>query len=59
MDHFQYRDSRLHVEDVRLSDISDAVGTPFYVYSTATIERHYTVFSDAFSRIWQVLMMIM
>ena len=49
MDHFQYRDGVLHAEDVALPDIAEAVGTPFYCYSTATLTRHYQVFSDAFA----------
>ena len=49
MNHFQYRNSVLHAEDVSLARIADDVGTPFYCYSTATLERHYRVFSDAFA----------
>ena len=48
MHHFDYRDGVMHAEGVDLRRIADAVGTPFYCYSTATIERHYTVFSQAF-----------
>lgn len=51
MNHFDYRDGILHAEDVALPVIAQQVGTPFYCYSTATIERHYTVFSKAFSDI--------
>ncbi len=51
MNHFDYRDGILHAEDVSLPDIAAAVGTPFYCYSTATLERHYTVFSGAFDDI--------
>ena len=47
MHHFTYRDGRLHAEDVDLTTLADAVGTPFYCYSTATLERHYSVFSRA------------
>jgi len=47
MDHFSLRDGGLHAEDVDLTAIADAVGTPVYVYSTATIERHVRVFRDA------------
>jgi len=46
--HFHYRDGTLHAEDVSLADIAAEVGTPFYCYSRATLERHYTVFADAF-----------
>src|SRR5258705_4636693 len=49
MNHFDYRNGVLHAEAVDLSDLADAVGTPFYCYSTATLERHYRVFSEAFS----------
>ena len=49
MNHFQYRDGVLHAEDVSLARLADEVGTPFYCYSTATLERHYRVFSDAFA----------
>ena len=48
MNHFQYRDGILYAEDVPVAEIAKAVGTPFYVYSTATLERHYRVFSEAF-----------
>ena len=49
MHHFQYRDGRLHGEDVDLTALAAEVGTPFYCYSTATLERHYRVFADAFA----------
>lgn len=49
MHHFAYRDGILHAEDVNLEALARNVGTPFYCYSTATIERHYTVFAEAFS----------
>lgn len=48
MDHFNYRDRRLCAEEVPLETIAERVGTPFYCYSSATIERHYRVFADAF-----------
>ena len=48
MNHFEYRDGVLHAEGVPVPKIAEAVGTPFYIYSTATIERHYRVFSEAF-----------
>ncbi len=47
MDHFLYRNGALHAEDVPLAEIAAAVGTPFYVYSTATLERHYRLFDEA------------
>src|SRR5579864_4083187 len=49
MNHFDYRNGVLHAEAVSLVELADAVGTPFYCYSTATLERHYRVFSDAFA----------
>jgi diaminopimelate decarboxylase len=48
MHHFTYRHGILHAEDIDLADLAAAVGTPFYCYSTATLERHYRVFADAF-----------
>jgi diaminopimelate decarboxylase len=47
MDHFNLKDGILHAEDVPLPAIAEAVGTPVYVYSTATIERHVAVFKAA------------
>ncbi|WP_417249722.1 diaminopimelate decarboxylase [Celeribacter sp.] len=47
MDHFLYRDGVLHAEDVPVTDIAAAVGTPFYVYSTATLTRHFHLFDEA------------
>src|ERR1700739_4319635 len=49
MNHFDYRNGVLHAEAVNLIDLADKVGTPFYCYSTATLERHYRVFTDAFA----------
>jgi diaminopimelate decarboxylase len=49
MNHFEYRNGVLHAEAVNLIGLADVVGTPFYCYSTATLERHYRVFSDAFA----------
>jgi diaminopimelate decarboxylase len=47
VDHFQYRDGHLHAEDVPLSLIAEQVGTPVYVYSAATLLRHYGLFTSA------------
>ncbi len=47
MDHFLYRDGALYAEDVPVAEIAAAVGTPFYVYSTATLKRHFTLFDEA------------
>ena len=49
MHHFDYRHGVLHAEAVNLVDLAKAVGTPFYCYSTATLERHYRVFAGAFA----------
>lgn len=49
MDHFAYRNGVLHAEDLPLTAIAEAVGTPVYVYSRATLERHAQVFRDALS----------
>ena len=46
MNHFEYRDGALFAEDVPVASIAAKVGTPFYCYSTATLERHYKVFSQ-------------
>jgi len=48
MNHFDYRNGVLHAEAVDLIALAEAVGTPFYCYSTATLERHFRVFSEAF-----------
>jgi diaminopimelate decarboxylase len=47
MNHFQYKNGMLCAEGVQLDRLADAVGTPFYCYSTATLERHFKVFSGA------------
>ena len=50
MQHFEYRQGRLFAEDVDLAQIAASVGTPFYCYSTATLTRHFRVFSEAFAK---------
>ena len=47
MDHFLYRDGILHAEDVAIPEIAAAVGSPFYVYSAATLRRHFRLFEEA------------
>ena len=47
MDHFIYKDGVLHAEDVSVAEIAASVGTPFYVYSEATLARHFRVFDEA------------
>ena len=49
MDHFLYQDGQLYAEDVPVADIASAVGTPFYCYSTATLQRHFRMFDEALS----------
>jgi diaminopimelate decarboxylase len=49
LNHFHYKNGVLHAENVPVPDIARAVGTPFYLYSTATLERHIRVFQEAFS----------
>ena len=50
MHHFNYRDGALYCEDVAVSEIADRFGTPLYIYSTATLERHYRVLAEAFAQ---------
>ena len=47
MDHFNYRDGELYAEEVPLARIAEAVGTPCYVYSRATLERHFQAYREA------------
>jgi diaminopimelate decarboxylase len=49
MHHFTYRNGVMHAEAVDLIELATAVGTPFYCYSTATLQRHYQVFAEAFA----------
>jgi diaminopimelate decarboxylase len=49
MHHFTYHNGALHAENVSLTALAEAVGTPFYCYSQATLERHYNVFAEAFA----------
>ena len=49
MHHFAYRNGGLCAEAVNLAALAESVGTPFYCYSTATLERHYRVFAQAFA----------
>ena len=51
MNHFDFRDGQLHAEDVAIRAIAEEIGTPFYCYSTAALERHYRVFAEAFADI--------
>ncbi len=49
MHHFAYQDNQLYAEDVAIKDIATQVGTPVYVYSAATLRRHFRVFDEAFA----------
>ncbi len=51
MDHFNYRDGVLHAEDVPVDEVAASVGTPFYLYSTATLVRHFRLFDEGLSGI--------
>ncbi|HET97713.1 MAG TPA: diaminopimelate decarboxylase [Desulfurivibrio alkaliphilus] len=51
MNHFQYRDNVLFAEEVAVPEIAAAVGTPFYLYSAATLRRHFSAFDQAFAGI--------
>ncbi len=47
MNHFKYRDNVLHCEEVPVQEIAAQIGTPFYLYSHATLTRHFQVFNEA------------
>lgn len=49
MNHFGYRNGELYAEEAAIARIAEAVGTPFYCYSTATLKRHYGAFAAAFA----------
>ena len=51
MHHFKYRDNELYCEEVPIAAIAEKAGTPFYLYSHATLKRHFSVFSDAFQSV--------
>lgn len=48
MDHFNYKGGVLYAENVSIPELAATVGTPFYCYSTATLERHFKVFAEGF-----------
>lgn len=50
MDHFQYRDGELFAEELPVARLADQFGTPLYIYSRATLERHFYAFDDAFGQ---------
>src|SRR3954463_4006865 len=49
MHHFHYKDGVLHAEAVSIARLAAEVGTPFYCYATATLDRHYRVLAEAFA----------
>ena len=51
MDFFNYRQNALYVEDVSVADIAKEFGTPCYVYSAATIDRHWQAYAEAFAKL--------
>jgi diaminopimelate decarboxylase len=51
MHHFEYRNGEMFAEDVPVKRIAKEVGTPAYVYSLATLKRHFRVFDEAFAKI--------
>ena len=51
MHHFNYQGDTLFCEDVSVKDVAEDVGTPFYLYSHATIKRHFLIFDGAFDAI--------
>jgi diaminopimelate decarboxylase len=51
MHHFNYKDNELFCEEARIADIAEDVGTPFYLYSHATLTRHFRAFDNSFSGI--------
>ena len=55
MHHFKYRDNGLYCEDVPVLEIAAQVGTPFYLYSHATLKRHYRVFNEAFEGVRKLI----
>jgi diaminopimelate decarboxylase len=55
MDHFNYTNGVLCAENVPVAKIANDIGTPFYVYSAATLSRHYKVFTEAFSEVDMML----
>jgi diaminopimelate decarboxylase len=55
MHHFKYRDSELYCEDVPVREIAARIGTPFYLYSHATLKRHFQVFNQAFDGVEKLI----
>jgi diaminopimelate decarboxylase len=55
MHHFKYRDNELYCEDVPVKEIAARIGTPFYLYSHATLKRHFQVFNNAFEGVEKLI----
>jgi diaminopimelate decarboxylase len=55
MNYFHYKDNELWCEEVRVRDIAEAVGTPFYLYSQRTLRHHFKVFDAAFSGVPHII----
>ena len=55
MNHFKYRDNVLYCEDIAIQEIAAKIGTPFYLYSHATLKRHFRVFSEAFEGVSKLI----
>ena len=55
MNHFKYRDNVLYCEDIAVQEIAAKIGTPFYLYSHATLKRHFRVFSEAFEGVSKLI----
>ena len=51
MHHFIYKDNELYCESVAIADIAKAVGTPFYLYSSATLTHHFNTFDKSFGEL--------
>ncbi|HEU4639032.1 MAG TPA: diaminopimelate decarboxylase, partial [Candidatus Binatia bacterium] len=51
MNHFEYRNGEMYAEGVAVKRIAREVGTPAYIYSLATLKRHYQVFDQAFAKV--------
>ena len=55
MNHFTYRENELYCEDVPVQKIADEIGTPFYLYSHATLTRHFSAFNEAFGNMQKLI----
>lgn len=55
MHHFDYRDNELYCEDIPIQTLAEEVGTPFYLYSHATLKRHFLIFDDSFEGVSRLI----